>query len=151
MRAMPSLSDTTVPCVRTSAPVSRFWILLLMSSLISDGFNCMIFLLRLPWAVNGRARRANWVSGSQMVRHRLQLAGHRAVDHRVADDDLGPADKRCVDADGGLDLLPKASLQRALEPRELGLAQWERARNLRPRQTLGGVLEVCEKVANVRE
>jgi hypothetical protein len=39
---MPSEIDTTVPCVRTVAPVSRFWILLLMSSLISDGFNCMV-------------------------------------------------------------------------------------------------------------
>ena len=42
MRQMPSDTDTTVPCVRTSAPVSRFWILLLMSSLISEGFNCMV-------------------------------------------------------------------------------------------------------------
>src|SRR5204862_80175 len=49
------------------------------------------------------------------------------------------------------DLLAETSLQRALEPRELGLAQRERAGDLRPRQTLGGVLEVCEKVANVRE
>ena len=38
---MPSVTDTTVPCVRTSAPMSRFWIVIWMSSLISDGFNCM--------------------------------------------------------------------------------------------------------------
>src|SRR6266567_3613457 len=112
MRAMPSLSDTTVPCVRTSAPVSRFWILLLMSSLISDGFNCMIFLCACRGPSTAARAAPIGVSGSQMVRHRLQLAGHRAVDHRIADDDLGPADKRCVDADGGLDLFPKASLQR---------------------------------------
>ncbi len=42
MRQMPSVTETTVPWVRTSAPVSRFWILVLMSSLISEGFNCMV-------------------------------------------------------------------------------------------------------------
>ena len=83
--------------------------------------------------------------------HRLQLAGHRAVDHRIADDDPGPADERRIDAGGGLDLLAETSLQRALESGKLSLAQRKCAGDLRPRKTFGGVLEVCEKVANVRE
>ena len=46
MRQMPSEIDTTVPCVRTSAPVSRCWIFALISSLISDGLSCMSSRLR---------------------------------------------------------------------------------------------------------
>src|SRR3954466_6826476 len=41
MRQMPSVTDTTVPCVRMCAPASRFWMRLLMSSEISEGFSCM--------------------------------------------------------------------------------------------------------------
>ena len=40
MRQMPSVTETIVPWVRTSAPSARLWILLLMRSLISDGLNC---------------------------------------------------------------------------------------------------------------
>jgi hypothetical protein len=42
IRQMPSVTETTVPCVRTSAPVSRFWIFARMSSLISEGFSCIV-------------------------------------------------------------------------------------------------------------
>ena len=52
-RAMPSEIETTVPCVRTVAPVSRFWILLLISSLISEGFNCMVSSRRTGTAAAG--------------------------------------------------------------------------------------------------
>ena len=41
MRQMPSVTETTVPCVRICAPASRFWIRLLISSLISEGLSCM--------------------------------------------------------------------------------------------------------------
>src|SRR5205814_9352295 len=140
-----------VPCLRTSAPVSRFWILVLMRSLISDGFNCMIFLCARRGPSMAACATPMRDSGSQMVCHRLQLAGHRAVDHRIADNDPGPADERRIDAGGGLDLLAETSLQRALESGKLSLAQRKCAGDLRPRQTFGGVLEVCEKVANVRE
>ena len=44
MRQMPSVTETTVPWVRTSRAVSRFWIRDLISSLISEGFSCMVFL-----------------------------------------------------------------------------------------------------------
>jgi hypothetical protein len=42
-RQIPSVTETTVPCVRTSDAPCRFWILLLISSEISEGFNCMKF------------------------------------------------------------------------------------------------------------
>src|SRR6266853_1178433 len=41
-RQMPSVTVTTVPCVRTSADSERFCILLRIRSLISDGFSCCI-------------------------------------------------------------------------------------------------------------
>ena len=40
-RHIPSLTETTVPWVFASVSDARFWILPLISSLISDGFNCM--------------------------------------------------------------------------------------------------------------
>jgi hypothetical protein len=42
MRQMPSVTETIVPWVRTSAPSARLWILLLMRSLISEGLSCCI-------------------------------------------------------------------------------------------------------------
>src|SRR5690242_13558938 len=149
-RAMPSVSDTTVPCVRTSAPVSRFRILLLMSSLISDGFNCMAFPSRrdrgfLP------PDAADVGSGSQMVRHRLELALDRAVDHRIADGDPGPADQRAVDADGGLDPLAEAPLERALELGELALGDREGAHDARAGETFVGILQCTKKIADLRD
>src|SRR5258708_33446390 len=42
MRQMPSVTVTTVPWVRTSAASERFWILLRIRSLISDGLSCCI-------------------------------------------------------------------------------------------------------------
>jgi F-type H+-transporting ATPase subunit alpha len=41
MRQMPSVTDTTVPCVRICAPASMFWIRFLMSSEISEGLSCI--------------------------------------------------------------------------------------------------------------
>src|SRR4029078_6142758 len=105
MRLMPSDSEITVPCVRTSAPVSRFLILPLISSLISDGFNCMFF----PRAFAACAVAGVIASVSkldpQRVRHCLQFTLPRSVDHRVADDDLRPADQRRIDGDRRLELL----------------------------------------------
>src|SRR6266498_1105121 len=40
MRQMPSVTVTTVPCVRTSAESARLWILPRIRSLISDGLSC---------------------------------------------------------------------------------------------------------------
>ena len=39
-RQMPSVTDTTVPCVRTSAASAMLWILLRIRSLISEGLSC---------------------------------------------------------------------------------------------------------------
>ena len=60
MRQMPSVSETTVPCVRFSAPTSRFWIRDLMSSPISAGFSCMTISSWFPVrpAANASSARA---------------------------------------------------------------------------------------------
>src|SRR5260221_13918092 len=42
MRQMPSVTVTTVPWLPTSDAGERFWILLRIRSLISDGFSCCI-------------------------------------------------------------------------------------------------------------
>src|SRR4051794_11948564 len=90
MRAMPSETDTTVPCVRTSAPMSRFWIRVRMRSLISDGFNCMMSVL-VSRADDERRRRS--ALSAQVLRHRRELGLDRAVDDGVADDDACTADQ----------------------------------------------------------
>src|SRR5437762_5392221 len=60
-RQMPSVTVTTVPCVRTSADSERFCILLRISSLISDGFSCCIVapgrFLSPPHLRRGGAKR----------------------------------------------------------------------------------------------
>src|SRR5438046_8510152 len=122
-----------------------------MSSLISDGFNCMIFLRACCGPLPAARAAPMGDSGSQMVRHRLQLTGDRAVDHRIANDDLRTADERPVDADGGLDLLAETPLQRALEPRKLALAKREGAGDLCPREALGAVFQRREQIADVRK
>src|SRR5487761_2184803 len=97
---MPSVTDTTVPWVRTSAPMSRFWMRALMISLISEGFSCMMCSLSL---------------GAKLRRHRGELRLHRPVDHRVADRHARSADQLGVDADGHLDLPAETLFQRHLE------------------------------------
>mgnify|MGYP003694420537 CR=1 FL=1 len=96
---MPSRQRHDRPCVRTSAPVSRFWILLLMSSLISDGFNCMIFPRALPAGIAARGPRVSYgIRFAKWLAIACSSPLHRAVDHRVADDDPGSADQRRIDA-----------------------------------------------------
>src|SRR5215831_4942845 len=111
MRLMPSESETTVPWVRTWASVPALWILLLISSLISDGFNCMICprASRVPLA---HPTASVSISRPQIVGHRLQFAPDRRVDDRIADDDLGSADELGIDADRRLDFLSEAPLER---------------------------------------
>ena len=43
MRQMPSVTEITVPSVRFSAATSRFWIFVLISSLISEGLICIAY------------------------------------------------------------------------------------------------------------
>src|SRR6267154_4541570 len=145
MRLMPSDTVTTVPCVRTSAPVSRFWILLLISSLISDGFNCMIFSSRVSASVSAGVASVS-TSGSQMGRHRLQFAPHRSVDDGVADDDSRAADQIGVHAHGCLDLLAKPLFKRGFERRKLAVGDWKRTRDVSARDAIGGVLQRIENL-----
>src|SRR5258707_14558087 len=93
-RQMPSVTDTTVPWVRICAPASRFWMRFLISSEISDGFNCMGCSLRFQCGLE-----------------RAELRARRTVNDLVAHGDLDTADQRLVDADLGLHLAAGAFLQ----------------------------------------
>src|SRR3954447_26561603 len=79
-RQMPSVTETTVPCVRICTPASRFWIRPLMSSEISDALSCMAL------SFESRLERA-------------KLPARRAVDNLVAEHELHAADQLAVDAD----------------------------------------------------
>src|SRR3989449_2245587 len=89
-RQMPSVTVTTVPCVRTSADSERFCILLRISSLISDGFSCCMLA---PGSFLRFQRRG----------HLFELAAHRAIDHFVAGGDAHAADQLLVHGDARLD------------------------------------------------
>src|SRR6266571_1887532 len=89
-RQMPSVTVTTVPCVRTSADSERFCILLRISSLISDGFSCCIFAPIALSRLQGRG-------------HLFELAAHRTIDHFVAGGDAHAADQLLVHGDARLD------------------------------------------------
>src|SRR5687767_4102946 len=81
MRQMPSVTETTVPCVRICAPASRFWMRLLMSSEISEGFSCMRIPLRFQCGLERR-----------------ELRTHGTVDDLVAEQYPDAADQILVDA-----------------------------------------------------
>src|SRR5260221_6817310 len=87
MRQVPSVTVTTVPWVRTSAPSERFSILLRIRSLISDGLSCCILAPSLAF---------------QRRRHVFELAAHRAVDDFVADGDVHAADQLAIERDARL-------------------------------------------------
>src|SRR6185437_138760 len=129
MRQMPSVTDTTVPCVRTSAPVSRFWMRALMISLISEGLSCMVVFL--------------WL-GAKLRAHRSELRLYRSVDHRVADGDARAADQARVDGDRRLDPAPEAPGERLREVSELGVGERQRRFDQRLGGGLGIVLQRFE-------
>src|SRR5713101_10036688 len=89
-RQMPSVTVTTVPCVRTSDDSERFCILLRIRSLISDGFSCCM----LAPSYSLRFQRRG---------HLFEPAAHRAVDHFVAGGDAHAADQLLVHGDARLD------------------------------------------------
>src|SRR5882672_9299299 len=91
-RQMPSVTVTTVPCVRTSAESARLWILLRIRSLISDGFSCCMLS---PLACRS--------SAFQRGGHVFELAAHRAVDYFVAGRDAHAADQLLVQGNARLD------------------------------------------------
>src|SRR5512135_1640913 len=136
MRQMPSVTDTTVPWVRTSAPMSRFWIRDLMISLISEGFSCMMCSLSL---------------GAKLHRHGAELRLHRSVDHRVADRHARPADQLGVDGHGRLDLPAEALLQRGREFGNLRIGQFECGFDRRLGRRFGGVLQRVELRRDLRK
>src|SRR6266513_2091490 len=88
IRQIPSVTVTTVPCVRTSADSERFCILLRIRSLISDGFSCCMLAPR---------------SCPQRRGHLFELAAHRTIDHFVAGGDAHAADQLLVHGDARLD------------------------------------------------
>src|SRR6185436_6188860 len=112
-RQIPSVTDTTVPCVRICAPASRFWIRLRISSEISDGLSCMACSLCL-----------------QCVLERAELRARRAVDDFVAEHDLDPGDQILVDADARLHLASRLLLEARDQVGELRVFQVERGVHL---------------------
>src|SRR3981081_3458195 len=92
MRQMPSVTVTTVPWLRTSDASERFWILLRIRSLISDGFNCCI------GAPGGFSITSSLEAGCRGC----ELAAHRVVYHFVAGGDAHAADQLLVQGDARL-------------------------------------------------
>src|SRR5512138_3356256 len=88
MRQMPSVTEITVPWVRICAPASRFWMRLLISSEISEGFSCIGCSLSF-----------------QCRLERAELRARRAVDDLVAQHHLDAADELLVELHFRLHLL----------------------------------------------
>src|SRR5512135_391182 len=111
---MPSVTDTTVPSVRISAPVSSFWIRLLISSDISDGLSCM----RIPWLLN-----------LQCALERAELRAHGSVNNLVADHDTYAADQLLVQVHAGADLTACVLFEQLGKFRSLRGVELERRNN----------------------
>ena len=146
MRLMPSDSETTVPCVRTSAPVSRFWILLLISSLISDGFNCMFFPRAWPRSASRAASRQfrnldgrNWFAiacNSPCTEASITVSPTTIF--------APPISARSTLTVVSI-FLPKRRSQCPCAARQLGVVEREGADDLRPRDAVGLVLQRVEQ------
>src|SRR3982750_1493321 len=108
MRQIPSVTEMTVPCVRDSVVAPRFWMRLLMSSLISDGLSCILRLLT-----------------NECARHRVEFSANGRVDHFVADHDLDAADQRRIDADLRAYLALIFAFQLIHQLRDLGIVDRE--------------------------
>src|SRR5689334_4679452 len=150
IRQMPSVIDTTVPCVRTCAPVSRFWIFDRMSSLISEGLSCMGS--SLPWpAPREQCRRPLGCSAAQLCAHCVELRLDGAVDHRVADRYACAADQLRIYGDRCFDFLAEAPFERGRELGGLLGRQRQCAFDRRLRDVFRIVLEQIEQRANLRQ
>src|SRR4051812_14310726 len=126
-RQMPSVTETTVPCVRICTPASRFWIRPLMSSEISDGFNCIECSLTFQCGLE-----------------RAELRARRAVDDLVAQHDLHAADQLAIDIDRGAHLAAGSLFQALHEVRELRIGELEGRLHLGLDHALALVLERLE-------
>src|SRR5437016_912069 len=126
MRQMPSVIDTTVPCVRTCAPVSRFWIFERMSSLISEGLSCIGSSVASPALL--RTAVINRKSTAQLRSHRIKLCLHGVVEDRVADRNSRAADQLRIDRHGRLNPFAEVLFERRGELG--GLLERERKRAL---------------------
>src|SRR6185295_16553630 len=132
MRQMPSVTETTVPWVRICAPASRFWMRVLISSEISDGFNCIGCSLSF-----------------QCRLERAELRARRAVDDLVAHHDLHAADQLAVDHDLRAHLAAGLFLQPRHQVGELGLVELERGVHLGLDHALALVLQPLEVAADL--
>src|SRR6266568_2784355 len=171
-RQMPSVTVTTVPCVRMSAESVRLWIRLRIRSLISDGLSCCIVA---PVALSSRGRSPRdlyqhgakgdpslalgmtnvilRIHSSRLQRrgHVGELAAHRAVDHFVADDDAHAADQLLVHGDARLHPAPEAPPEVRHEAVDLGVVQRKRGADLGLDHALAPVLELLEQGVDLRQ
>src|SRR6266536_2061011 len=145
MRQMPSVTVTTVPCVRTSAESARLWILPRIRSLISDGLSCcmpgpleLVILLIHP-------------SAFQRGGHVFQPAAHRGVDDFVADGDAHAPDQLLVQGDVRLHPALEAPLEVGDEARELRVVEPESRADLRLDHAFVRVLQLQELRADLGE
>src|SRR6185295_15552536 len=113
IRQMPSVTDTTVPCVRICTPASMFWMRFLMSSEISDGLSCICCSLSFQGGFE-----------------RGELRARGTVYNLVADDDFDAADERLVDADAGPHLAAGFLFQPGHQVGDLALLHFEGAVDL---------------------
>src|SRR3954468_19324206 len=99
---MPSVTEITVPWVRTSDLSARLWIRVRIKSLISEGFSCcMAFPIYLVSVGTGRwALRS---AAPQSGIHRIELASHGSVYDLVPDAHSRTANELLVKADLGPD------------------------------------------------
>src|ERR1700739_2113513 len=138
MRQIPSVTVTTVPWVRTSVSTPSCWIRLRSSSLISEGFSCILdselFVSCLC------------VSRGQLHPHRIQPRTHRTVEHLVADRHSYAADQLRLHPHLGLEPARELAGKALEQIAELCLAE----RECRFDQAVGAALGVVLQAAELR-
>src|SRR5690606_31133560 len=110
MRVIPSVTETTVPWVRTSVEAPKPSIRLLSSSLISDGLSCMFRLLE----------SCIWLASSgQRIAHAGQLGLHGSIKHFVANHHTHATDHIWIDGNSGFELEAEFTFQTGHELSDL--------------------------------
>src|SRR5690606_3611862 len=140
MRQIPSVTETTVPCVRTSVDAPRPSIRAFSSSLISDGLSCMFQTPESCYLAS---------SGGQRIAHARQLGLHRSVKYLVTHDHAHTADQIGIHGDGRLELEAELFFQPCDQLLELFVADWKSTANFCQRSSFELVFEKLELLCNL--
>src|SRR5690606_15161417 len=142
MRVIPSVTETTVPCVRTSVDAPKPSMRLLSSSLISDGLSCMFRLLESCYPAR---------SGGQSIAHAGQLGLHGRIKYLITHCYAHAANKVSIHRNRRFELEAEFLFQPRHKLLHLIVAERKSAANISQRGAFVLVFQYFELLGNLRQ